>query len=110
MNDNEVFAKKYSGIIVRHKKEGLLGRVVGYNHGGSLILMEYVSGDVYKTNDTSAWQLTTYINNDKYYFHSSIYSLIPPEEPIFNTNSAPDNCDDCGAVGEQKCKDNCPNK
>lgn len=22
----------------------------------------------------------------------------------------PDNCDDCGAVGEEKCKDGCPNK
>lgn len=29
---------------------------------------------------------------------------------VCSINVLPDNCDDCGAIGNEQCKNNCPNK
>lgn len=39
--------------------------------------------------------------------HGLYYFLIEYLRPL---NNLPDDCDECGAVGEEECKSNCPNK
>lgn len=120
----EKFAKTYANNIAVISNytdglDGIVGRIIGYDcgsHGDSnhCVIIEndpvdnnidynsYLTGFVfhgYSVVDISTIQHKCLRIQPKY-----LSILYKPTSPL------PDNCDDCGAIGEQPCKDNCPNK
>lgn len=119
-NIAENFARKYAGqevVVINYTQEqelnGTMGRVVAFEiDDGSLWddlrviieLNDYISG--YNPH------LNFVVDPSTIKTHSCL--RFPPQclypMPSPTLSNAPDNCDDCGAVGEQRCKDSCPNR
>lgn len=124
MNEEE-FVDKYLGQLVRIrnvKNSDSIGNVIGYcgkksdNSYSGQVLIRVVEG--YHLShlrrefgySSKGWVFKVEIPatecvNWLVALPENIELLESP--PISN---APDNCDDCGAVGEEECKEECPNK
>lgn len=119
--NSKKYAEKYAGRLVKVKTDGAhrgaVGLVSGYYGPHNWILLEVIESpriDSYeqiRTNNKIYWGqfvFTRQLPLTIKWCTASIDGLeLMPEIIISN---APDNCDDCGAVGEEVCKKDCPNK
>jgi hypothetical protein len=117
MNAQE-FAERYVGRKVitndKHSRSGITGIVIGYMKCRNCVVIEAL--------DYDRGFITTSKRCD---FISQLYSFLLPYdckalimwtygEPdnfdLLPKPSLPDDCLECGAKGNDPCKDNCPNK
>lgn len=117
----EEYAKKYAGKNVRvvaGAYTGSIGIVSGWLRD-LWILLEIKYYVIYRfpfkpmfsydtTHTFVGWGLTRIL--PKYMKWDAIpLTELELMEPLIQSNT-PDNCDDCGAIGEAPCKEGCPNK
>lgn len=99
------FAETHAGCMVMINYgiyKGEVGRVIGYSGSVSICIeLNKTYGSYYQPIFVVDYNT---IRGMKWYFCFTDLILMPK---ISNT---PDSCDDCGAVGEEECKNNCPNK
>lgn len=80
--------------------------VIGYMDGD--ILLDDINkkyGSCIKSNRITAWNKITYLPETVHWLARNWNYCIPISNNIGN-----DDCLECGAVGEECCKDDCPNK
>lgn len=115
MSLSQAFAEQYTGRKAKINSSGVIGLITAWlsmkrwpNH----ILLEVI----YKPEDVIClkWP-SNYTGN--YVFVRPIYNInmLYAEADVSDITLLPitimpDDCDDCGAVGEQICKSNCPNR
>lgn len=112
--NQQIFAELYAGQFVKVARygeayNGTKGRVVGYrNNMGNDDNNIFIEVEGLGTD--SGWNkndiLYKVVNDIKYNCYLFPFSVL---EPLIQPKAGPDDCDDCGAVGEEKCKESCPN-
>lgn len=106
------YDEKYYGSYNNEK----IGRVVGYSrthHVGFGDNYHNIYIEISKLPVSAGWNKkeidilvvdSNSIRNGIYVY--PVYNL----QPVIQPKTEPDDCDDCGAVGEQACKEGCPNQ
>lgn len=93
MNETEIFAEKHFG-----RKAKLLRNIIGID--SSVYSNTFIIGGMY-ANSLIYLNLKSIGTNKSHAFRIDEIELC---------ESLPDDCDECGAVGEQPCNYGCPNK
>lgn len=112
----KAFAEKYVGQEVKVDGyvvyNGLIGRVVGYDSDGNNYLDRVI---IQQSSHKEGFSIinsngTTIILDNPTRRNDKCMGFQPGYLSVISTSNLPDNCDDCGAVGNEVCKEGCPNK
>lgn len=114
MSKVQELVERYAGQrvkVIAGNYEGWFGIITGWydDDGCNYVLLECIdSSKVLSSNYDGGYTFVRpHSGYPLHYIETDHFNDIEWPAPI---TTAPDDCDDCGAVGEEKCKPNCSNR